>query len=111
MDESYADIREEDRQVLATLVQAGANLSERRSVRHYLYLPDERSARECELELSGTGWNVDVREPLAGSDEWSVVCDQGDYVLLPEVVAEDRALFERLADSHVGTYDGWEASV
>ncbi len=97
--------------MLSSLVEAGANLSEGRHVRHYLYLPGERAARECALELSGTGWNVDVREPLAGSEEWSVVCDRSDYVLLPEAVAEDRALFERLADSHAGSYDGWEASV
>ena len=111
MEESYADVRDEDRQVLAALVEAGANLSEARQVRHYLYLPDERSARDCALELSGTGWDVDVREPLAGSDEWSVVCDRSGYVLLPEAVAEDRALFEQLAESHAGQYDGWEASV
>lgn len=111
MDESYADVRDEDRQVLSALVAAGANLSEARQVRHYLYLPDERSARECALELSGTGWDVDVREPLADSDEWSLVCDRSDYVLLPEIVAEDRALFEELADSHAGAYDGWEAAV
>ena len=111
MEESYADVRDDDRQVLAALVEAGANLSAGRSVRHYLYLPDERAARECALELSGTGWSVDVREPLAGSHEWSVVCDRSDYVLLPDIVAEDRALFEQLSESHAGTYDGWEASV
>lgn len=111
MDESYADVRDEDRQVVAALVEAGANLSVGRHVRHYLYLPDERAARECALELSGTGWNVDVREPLAGSEEWSLVCDRSDYVLLPDAVAEDRALFESLAESHAGVYDGWEASV
>lgn len=111
MEESYADVRDEDRQVLGALVEAGANLSAGRHVRHYLYVPDERSARECALDLSGTGWNVDVREPLVGSDDWSVVCDRSDYVLLPDTVAEDRALFERLAESHAGMYDGWEASV
>lgn len=111
MDESYADVRPEDRSVLAALVEAGANLSEARHVRHYLYLPNERAARECALELADTDWDVDVRDPLAGTDEWSVVCEQAGLALLPENVVRDRSLFERLADSHGGTYDGWEASV
>ena len=71
----------------------------------------ERAAREGELELSGTGWNTDVREPLSGTTEWSLVCDRSDYVLLPDAVLEDRSLFESLADRLGGEYDGWEAAL
>lgn len=107
----YASASPADRGTLTALVSAGADLTQARHVRHYVYVPDESTARVAAAAAGEAGWQVEVREPLPGRTEWLVLSQRQGYVLSPAAVAEGRVFFDALAANHSGEYDGWEASV
>jgi hypothetical protein len=54
---------------------------------------------------------VSVQEPLPEyPDNWTLVCELHDTVLELADVSDNTDLFEALAASHGGDFDGWEAS-
>lgn len=108
--DAWAGLLEKDRLVLEQLEAHGADLREPRHVLHFLVFADER-ARAAAAEATEDGWSVQVREPDEQVDDWSLVCERHDVVLEPEVVRRTTDRFGRIAASHGGDYDGWEASV
>lgn len=89
-----------------TEISKVSDLAEPREWIHYLYMPDEDSARTAIDVLVEQGWSAEFNTV----DGVCVVATQQDVVLRPEVVRQARALFERLAADLGGEYDGWEAS-
>lgn len=107
---AYELARPEDRQVLAALLNAGADLTRPRHVLHFIYeLADESSARKT-AEAVG-GWDATAKPPPEGYDTWSVTFERHNHLLSPENVASDASTFTSVAEAHGGHYDGWEASV
>jgi len=107
----YESARPEDLQVLAALVNAGADLAGPRHVLHFIYeLVDEGAARQA-ADAVGAGWQSTVKSPPEGYETWSVTFERQGYVLSPENVTADAAMFVAAATAHGGQYDGWEASV
>ena len=99
---------DEDRLVIEALRQAGADLSQPRDVRHYLYVPNEKIATFLGPRIEQIGFAVETqacrrRLQLADPDQWLAVVTE-------EQIAEFRKTFETLAEKAGGEYDGWEAA-
>jgi hypothetical protein len=75
---------------------------------HYLYFEDERSARAAAADLDMEGFETTVR-PSAGTPKWLVLAKHN----LPdnEAMERFRVVAERVADAHLGEYDGSEVEV
>lgn len=105
-------VKVKDLLVLQQLVNAGADVTQPRHVRHYLYFPDRERAANAAEEAAAHAFEASVREPLPECpDLWGLVFERHDVVLQLEMVRDTTDLFEALAASHGGDYDGWEASV
>jgi hypothetical protein len=97
-----------DAVTLAQLVKAGAILTNRRNIRHYLYASNEAATSGAATTLRAEGFNVDSRQ--AGGI-WVLVAEREEVVDSTSVAAS-RKLFERFATAmDGGEYDGWEAAV
>jgi|SRR5438552_6149822 len=104
---SKADL---DAQTLAQLVKAGAVLTNRRNIRHYLYAREEAAATSAVARLEAEGYRVDSRAAATGGT-WLLLAER-DEVVNAATVASARRLFETLAGSmNGGDYDGWEAAI
>ena len=91
------------------LREAGADLSARRRVDHYLYFPTRMLADPAveELRRLGFGAEVDLDEE---SHDWLVLATHEIVVSVPEL-ARLRERLEALAAAHGGEYDGWNIAV
>jgi hypothetical protein len=99
-----------DATTLAQLVKAGAVLTNRRNVRHYLYASNETTTTAAVATLRAEGYNVDSRHAATGGT-WLLLAEREEVVDSTSVAAA-RKLFEQLADSmDGGDYDGWEAAI
>lgn len=102
-----------DAQILEQLVRLGANLSEPRDVRHYLYLPTEEAAEHAASELRNEGYQVEARPSADAASNppnpWLVLATK-DAIVNSETVAAARDRFGQLASEGNGEYDGWEAA-
>lgn len=101
-------ITDDDRAVIEALRQAGADLTQPRDVRHYLYVPDQRIAEFLVPHLREIGFGVET-SPAAEGDTWLVLVS-GIAMVTEEEIADARATLEGLAAKVRGTYDGWEAA-
>lgn len=111
-DDGGAGLKDTDRAVLDQLTRAGADLTEPRHVLHYLYVSSEEVAYAAAAEARDAAYDVEVRDPLPEyPDQWLVLCQAHDVVTSAEVVRGATDFFERMAATHSGEYDGWEASV
>jgi regulator of RNase E activity RraB len=97
-----------DRQVIEALRQAGADLSQPRDVRHYLYVPNEKIATLLGPRIEQIGFTVDTRPEAEGS-RWLILIS-GTAMVTAEEIASFRKTFEALAEKAGGEYDGWEAA-
>jgi hypothetical protein len=109
--DTYAAVAQDDRQVLAQMVGLGADLSQPRHVLHYLYVATQEAADAASTTATDAGWEAEAQPSAAGDGTWCVLAQRHGYVLAPDAVIADRALFAGLATTHAGEYDGWEASV
>jgi len=100
-----------DENVLASLVDAGADLSQTRRIAHFLYLPDEEAATAASAALGAMTFTPIVWTPTDDEPEWTVVAEMHDTAVTAESIAHDDEMFADLADQHGGRYDGWEATV
>jgi Regulator of ribonuclease activity B len=99
-----------DQQLVALLRKRGADLTQPRHVRHYLYVDTQESAETAAADLVAEGWDCTV-EPAATGDNWLVLSER-DAVASSAAIDAWRVTFETLAGSFSGgEYDGWEASV
>jgi hypothetical protein len=99
---------EMDAATLATLQQHGANLTEPRSIMHFLLSPNPEDMERVADLLNADGWNVEVNKVknLFGLEaERTEIVDASS-------IANRRKQFEELASSmEHGVYDGWVAHV
>ena len=99
-----------DAETLAQLQKAGADLSNSRNVRHYLYGPDAAAMADALDRLQAAGFTT-TSQPAATGGNWLLLAERQE-VVNAATVAEARQLFEGLARSiPEGEYDGWEAAL
>lgn len=98
----------DDAAVIEQLRQAGADLSQAREVRYYLYLPDEDGARLVAALVDEGARQVEIR-PAATGSEWLVLVTETVVVNL-EVLKARREEWQRALEGRGGEYDGWEAA-
>ena len=99
----------DDQAVIEQLGEAGADLSQPREVRFYLYLPNEPAARAVGVIVQG-GQRAVAVEPAATGDEWLVLVTEMLVVDL-DAIGQRGEEFTRAVDAYGGEYDGWEAAV
>lgn len=109
------DPAEGDRQILVILQQQGADLSQPRHARFYLYFPTEHGARTAEQALA--------EHPISGAHEYRVTVEKSasdenwlclvelNLLVCEESIEQLRLDFGSLASYLGGVYDGWEAAV
>jgi hypothetical protein len=103
-------LRFKDIAVLASLVDAGADLEVPRHVLYYLYFTSEALARQAAIDAATDAFTAEVREPLENfPDQWLVLAERQAVTTIDFVRwADDK--FQAIADTYGGEYDGWEAS-
>lgn len=100
---------EGDRQVLAHLRKAGADLSKPTDVRYYVYF-SERSAADSAAAQVGPG-PLSARVQRAANDSAWLCLVSGDMVPSEQAIREYTTRLVALAKRYRGEYDGWEAAV
>ena len=105
---ALAGCDEGDGAVIEQLREAGADLSQPREVRYYLYLPTAADARAVATIAQTGGRSIQV-QPAATGDDWLVLITE-TIVVDEATMAARRNEFHGLADSRKGQYDGWEAA-
>jgi regulator of RNase E activity RraB len=108
---AYADVSEDDREILAALLAQGADLDEPRDVQHFCYFPDGTTARAAAAELERAGWSSEVEAPDEPADAWTVQASRAAHALTPAALLADAELFTSVSNRHGGEYDGWGAAV
>ena len=98
-----------DRLILQQLRGKGARLALPRHVLHFLDYPDEASARSAAEDVEGIGFDATVVAPTGEAEQWTV---RGEAMRVVDETTVDthRKQFERIAETHGGEYDGWEAA-
>lgn len=100
---------EGDGAVIEQLREAGADLSQPREVRYYLYLPTATDADAVAAAAQNGTRSIQV-EPAATGDDWLVLITE-TIVVDEATMAARRDEFHGLVDPRGGEYDGWEAAV
>jgi len=100
---------EGDLEVLETLEEHGADLSEPREVRLHFYFPTEEESEAAGSELEDAGFEVVAFEAAGEEEQWHIRASR-DIRVDRENVAAFRSHFEDLAARHSGEFDGWEAA-
>ena len=88
-------------------MQAQAHLVTPRRWSHFLFFPDEPTAREVGAELE-TDWEVDVLPTPDGSG-WTLGLTRTGVTVSDRAVKQARAEFTALCAARGGEYDGWRA--
>jgi hypothetical protein len=106
---TYSTPAQGDRLILDQLREIGADLSRPRHVVQFLYFPSEAGARDAAETLAASGYDVDVRPPAEGIEQWAAVAET--HAVVDEAwVDEMRPRLEAVAHANGGEYDGWEAA-
>lgn len=100
---------EADRQVLAQLRKAGADLSKPTEVLYYLYFK-ERPAADSAAAQVGPG-PLSARVQRAADDSAWLCLVSGEMVPSEQAIREYTTRLVALARMYHGEYDGWEAAV
>lgn len=98
-----------DQAVLDELRDAGADLSQPREVRYYLYVDEQEEAEQVAAQVRHGDRSVTV-EPSADGSEWLVLVTE-NVIVDAATLAARRSEFEGVLGSVGGEYDGWEAAV
>lgn len=78
---------------------------------HYLYFPDEATARRAAVDVVQAGWSIATLEPSDGPPrQWLLVAER-HAVTTHAAVREARLFFTALAEHVGGDYDGWDVTV
>jgi hypothetical protein len=100
---------EHDLEILETLEEHGADLSEPREVRVHLYFPSETQAEAAGEELTEAGYDVVAFEAAGEEEPWHIRAAK-DLRVDRENLTGFRSHFDDLAERHGGEFDGWEAA-
>jgi Regulator of ribonuclease activity B len=105
-------LRYKDIALLGQMIKGGADLRAPRHALYYLYFGTREAAEAGAEEGRAGGYSCEVRDPLpAYPDQWSLVCQRFDAVLDIDGVRGADDLFQAIADTHAGEFDGWEAAM
>jgi hypothetical protein len=96
-----------DQIVVKQLRSLGADLSQPRHVRHFLYFELQSYAERAAEEIERADYTTSITAPSGEVPVWTVVAE-GYRVIGTETVPGFRAWFEHVASEHKGEYDGWE---
>lgn len=98
---------------LQQIVEHGGDLKDTRHWVHFLYFPDESTARDAAGSIKDSGWDLQNVDRAATDDgQWIVISEQHDVIVNAQSVREARGFFERVVGGVPGAnYDGWEASL
>jgi Regulator of ribonuclease activity B len=99
-----------DAEVIENLKRAGSDLSKPHATEFYLYFARESSAREASIELRDAGYQLHRIGASSKAGEWVVIAGRNIVPTLAEITRLTSEL-NRLARTHKGVYDGWEAAV
>jgi len=100
---------EHDLEILETLEEHGADLSEPREVRIDLLFPTEEAAQAADEELTELGYEVAGFESAGEEEPWAIRATS-ELQVGRDNVTGFRHRFEELAARHDGEFDGWEAA-
>ena len=100
---------EGDRQVLAQLRKAGADLSRPTEVNYYLYFQERRAAESAASEVGNGPLAATVRR--AGDDSAWLCFVSGTMVPSETAIRAYSTRLVEVARRHGGEYDGWEAAI
>jgi hypothetical protein len=98
----------DDQAVIDQLRAAGADLTQAREVRYYLYVPTQSDASSLAAAVQSGGRLVQVEAAATGSD-WLVLITE-TVVVDAATMASRREEFARAVEPFGGVYDGWEAA-
>jgi hypothetical protein len=98
----------DDQAVIDQLRAAGADLTQAREVRYYLYVPTQSEANSLAAAVQSGGRLVQVEAAATGSD-WLVLITE-TVVVDAATMASRREEFARAVEPFGGVYDGWEAA-
>jgi hypothetical protein len=98
----------DDQAVIDQLRAAGADLTQAREVRYYLYVPTQSDANSLAAAVQSGGRLVQVEAAATGSD-WLVLITE-TVVVDAATLASRREEFARAVEPFGGVYDGWEAA-
>ena len=96
--------------VLKQLQKLGANLSQPRDARFYVYAPTEEAANAVANELVPQGYKVEVSPAAKPTKRSWLALATKDSVINEASLSEVRKLLEEIAARLNGEYDGWEAA-
>jgi hypothetical protein len=96
-----------DQIVVKQLRSLGADLSQPRHVRHFLYFEAQSNAQRAAEEIEQADYSTTIKAPSEEVPVWTVEAE-GFRVIGPDTVAGFRAWFEHVAAECRGEYDGWE---
>ena len=100
---------EHDLEILETLEEHGADLSEPYEVRVNLSFPSETQAEAASSELEDAGYDVVAFEATGEEEPWAIRATR-DLSVRRDNVAGFRSRFADLAERHGGEFDTWEAA-
>ncbi len=100
---------DQDAATIAELARAGVDLRQPHTLRHYLYVPNDRIAKLLAPRIADIGFAVET-SPAAEGDRWLILLS-GEAMLTLEELRASRETLEGLAAKVDGTYDGWEVAV
>src|SRR6266705_5860053 len=98
-----------DTAVLSPLRRVDSGASRPHLVHFYLYFPSRQKAENAKVELTASGFDVDIAEPLKDS-RWLCLAHKELVPRLKELLVIRNTL-SSLASKFYGKYDGWEAEV
>ena len=100
---------EGDRQVLAQLHKAGADLSKPTEVLYYLYFQDRHAADSAATHVGPGPLSATVQR--AGDNSAWLCLVRGQMVPSEQAIRQYTTRLVSLAKTYHGEYDGWEAAV
>jgi len=100
---------EHDLEILDTLEEHGADLSQAREVRIDLLFATDEQAAAAEEELTDLGYDVVGFEAAGEEEQWALRATR-ELQVNRDNVTGFRHRFEELAARHDGEFDGWEAA-
>jgi len=94
---------------MEALESEGCDLTRKRHVMFFLCFPHEDDARTAAEVLSGRGFTVTVEHLDEGGSRWTILAESSDHALVPNFLRETADLCDRLAVTHGGQFNDWEA--
>jgi len=105
---AFSDATAADVSIIEQLREHGANLSEPRHVRAFVFFQTQPHAEHAIADLASAGFRGSLGSNEA-QDSWLATVEV-EMVVNAEAIADLSRALEAVADRHHGDYDGWEAS-